>query len=1805
MKKSKILVLLLIFLLALSAFACSSGVNVDDYSVTTSDTEEPSSSSSTVTPANDRDYKITVGECENGSVTVEGNAQTAKRGETVVFVVGADSGYELAWIKVNDGNDLKSKVVSGKLSVVMPEMDITVTAKFGETGKINSSSYAPVKDDTQKEDNLFSAVRETAQNGQFTLSAYNDIRYGNTVNVTATPDAGYKVKEVTVTTRENNSQTVTVHGNHNDWAFVMPKANVNVKVTFEKELYEITVADVDGVKITLNKTSAYFGDEISITDVTVDDGYTLLRLEANGVVVTDDKFTMPAGNVTLKAVIEKQKYTVTVGTHAHGQVEIEGGLEHEFGETVVISLTPDENYQLDGIEVVTDSAKTVPLNGLTFVMPAENVHIVISFKEATAKYDITINSVEHGKITSDKEQAVFGEKVTLTATPDDRYELALISVKAGTTDIVVTNNSFAMPESNVEVTATFVEKSYPVTVVSASGSTSLNKSYKWGEKVTFTVTPDDGYEVASVTLKVEGQTAQTLTRLSTGYEFTMPEANVQISVSYVVKKYALIISETANGSVSVSNTGSEFAEGELISVLVEPSEGYYLKSLTYNGVDILSEKQFTMPAGVVTVNAEFEKRSYKITVDVTSGDGSGSVTATSYNPLYQDSVTLTITPANGFALTQIYVSGVNVTSQIVNGVYTFDMPAHDVVITAVFETSAFAINLNQPEVGGTISSTLTSARYNAEIVLSIELDTGYSLTNFVVTRASDGGAVELTKVSDTSYKFLMPSGNVNVTAVTEKVSYAVNVTVNGEGGTASADKTTAYYNDEVTLTITPENGYRLKGVTGVTLKDGNKFSMPANAVTVVVEFEKIPYNINTVVTGGVGGSVDVKSTAVGGEVVTVTVTPATGYKLKSLTGVTLQEGKFTMPASDVTITVEFELIEYTLSIKVDGGNGTATIEGDKTSATYNETISVTVTPENGYVLNTVTVNGSTISGTSFNMPAGNVEIVVTFKVGTVTASAGTCTNGSVSISPSGTVSYGATVTLTATPSTGYELDYFTANGEKIVGGGSTYTVTSNVEFKAVFKAKSYTLTVQHKCGDTLLQTETLTMTFGTSTTVNAKTIEGYTATSSSISVTMDTEGKTVTVSYNKNSYTLTVQHIIQGDGSAFATTETYTVAYGDKKTVNPVSLTAYNGLIKASEGSKTVTMGASNQTVTYAYSLDTTKKFSANTSTGAIPVITAKTGFSVTYKITDDTAYSIGDWCKVFSIKNANVFTGCINWFDDNGTFVDDWFDGNHGHGNNDAYGTTYNYDAAIKEGCVYTISFNTDGSIDWYRNGLRVLYFDATTKNNTKTISDYVSFMISGAKSSGIKFENGAQTNDGGNILNKTNVSDCYVGYAIDKKTVTISYSFSGTDEVSRGNSVYYMAPGYAYTFNTAMSGYTASKSSVVTGTGTSAESYSVTYTRNATTSTSVLSTPVLVARKGITGVSGLVKVNGISGDFFMQAKLTDVYQMQSATDSWRSILVGIYNNSNNSLGRYLRFDRFSWSIGSPYGEWTQGYNGMSSVLQSVMQGRSDILITITKTGTTVVVGYKVYSYANSTTYYMDFLIESVSGTVDVGFGGEDCTYTLEYINMEKSTGTVAVDTSAMGTTIYNKDNTNGGWTDGRVRTTIRTGLTGNFNATINLYQLTYSSGLKYTDANWRTAILAIYGWCDYSHVTVLRQDGHWWCDGGGDTGNSAVVTSSDTSMFTGNTDNGTGTKFADITRNAYIQITVVGTNVGTSSGKIVVTYNINSLNPDYKNTQYWLKYEISGVTRSWNDGYNTSSIDLVMLCEFSSYVVYSYSVS
>lgn len=198
---------------------------------------------------------------------------------------------------------------------------------------------------------------------------------------------------------------------------------------------------------------------------------------------------------------------------------------------------------------------------------------------------------------------------------------------------------------------------------------------------------------------------------------------------------------------------------------------------------------------------------------------------------------------------------------------------------------------------------------------------GYELDHYTVTNTKTQE-----KTTFTENTFTMPDADVNVTATfRKKAPPKYDVQVNpSTNGSVTASPSSAPKGDTVTLTINPDSGYRLKTLsvtnlsTGlpITLDPGNTFTMPESKVSVNATFEPIPpqtFSVSRAVSPADGGTVVVDpSTATAGTEVTVSATANTGYTLAGISvaaengaTVTLTDNKFTMQASNVTVTATF------------------------------------------------------------------------------------------------------------------------------------------------------------------------------------------------------------------------------------------------------------------------------------------------------------------------------------------------------------------------------------------------------------------------------------------------------------------------------------------------------------------------------------------------------------------------------------------------------------------------------------------------------------------------------------------------------------------------------------------------------------------------------------------------------------------------------------------------------------------------------------------------------------------------------------
>ena len=316
--------------------------------------------------------------------------------------------------------------------------------------------------------------------------------------------------------------------------------------------------------------------------------------------------------------------------------------------------------------------------------------------------------------------------------------------------------------------------------------------------------------------------------------------------------------------------------------------------------------------------------SYKL--DITNG-ANGTVTANKTEKINQgENIILTVTPKDGYQLEKLTVAGVDVTNKVADGKYSFSMPASDVAVSATFKAKLYSVWAQTVDHGSITASPNTNVKEGTIVKITANPEAGYKLEK-ITYNDNKGKEQTISLPAAGDITFTMPAYSVALTAhfVDDRPSYNVEVT-QPQGGTITANPTSAKAGDTVSLSASPSEGYLLgefivtygNGQT-VNVNENNQFTMPNSNVTVTATFTEKPKNVYPIsVEPSQNGSVSVKASATNGEEVTVSVNPDEYYELASLTyngnPITKDDQgnyKFTMPDKAVSIAASFKQKEIT------------------------------------------------------------------------------------------------------------------------------------------------------------------------------------------------------------------------------------------------------------------------------------------------------------------------------------------------------------------------------------------------------------------------------------------------------------------------------------------------------------------------------------------------------------------------------------------------------------------------------------------------------------------------------------------------------------------------------------------------------------------------------------------------------------------------------------------------------------------------------------------------------------------------------
>lgn len=829
-------------------------------------------------------------------------------------------------------------------------------------------------------------------------------------------------------------------------------------------------------------------------------------------------FTPSASNTTVTAQYKKN-YTFSNGTtDTHGTVTVPSGTVLA-GASYSGTVTPADGYKI----------KSLTVGGNTVTAAAGK----------TSAY--TYSGTASGTSTPISVVATFEANTSMNLYIAGRFRVRPSSGSSSWTTTYASGSDWNATSTNIPFTylsgTTYKVDTYASL---AELSAKIGSSSYTGDPVFFvydTTNSKNWYASSATTMSTSGTTLVSSGGANSNLKFSSTSTDSPVTIYYdsnthkiwytIPNFYNVTVATATGGSVTASPSRAE--EGTEITLTIDPTTGYKLKSITAkdssNATVTLSgtgnTRTFTMPAKNVTVTPVFEK----ITWSGLTAVGKYSTTAANdasysndFPTGYAPNVTIAATSATQLDGVAVSAPATDPTGYVFAGWYTAN-------------GSFTAPNDKDTTFKPNAANAVAIAKYKKIFTITSSVDN---------TGTGAGTAT-------TSITSVEAGGSYTITATAASHSAVESVKVNGTAKTATASQTISSVSADQTVVVKFKSNVYLKGTMNATAWAGDV--MQANTAGTSYTKSEVVLNAGTtyefkhwVDSGGDGtysttvgtwalnniATHSTKDDGYGGT--NLTITPSVkakvtfvsdGTKFTSITAIPYNSTTYNVTltqSADYTITSTYMGVEYTTA----GKNANVTVP------VYSGTgFSYTVTPASGKYLSGVAQSNSVALSPAFsatthaNSYTGTVSSVSNaFAVSataasklTVAAKTNKSARGTVSVNKS-TAAPGESITITVSPKNGVlkSLTCTYANGAVYTCNltSKAWTKTTNATSASIKKGSAIKKTLLTGADTTY----TMTIAENSAATINA-TFDAYSGESTWYYNGYDTSGNALSGYHTK------------------------------------------------------------------------------------------------------------------------------------------------------------------------------------------------------------------------------------------------------------------------------------------------------------------------------------------------------------------------------------------------------------------------------------------------------------------------------------------------------------------------------------------------------------------------------------------------------------------------------------------------------------------------------------------------------------------
>ena len=342
-------------------------------------------------------------------------------------------------------------------------------------GGASDSSPSPVPEPVSY------SVTVSASNGGSVSDVASFVNSGSSLQITASPDAGYSFVGWTGSNESlNNPLSITVN------------ADTNLVANFVENI-QLTVAAADGGSVSSASESLAPGSSVTVT-ATAEEGYRFAGW-TGAVESLDNPLTVSfESNAELIANFIRQ-FTLTIAASNGGSVD-QATQAVDIGSEVTVTATAEQGFQFTGW-----TGTDVTTNPLVLSVNA-NQSISPIF---TALYTVTLGNSAGGTIDKSTQTVPNNTQLTISATPQAGF-----SFSSWSGDVISSENPLILSvQADSSITANFIQN-VTLNVVQASGGTvdQATQTVPVGTLVVLNAIPDAGYSFSGWSGAVTSTDAQ-------------------------------------------------------------------------------------------------------------------------------------------------------------------------------------------------------------------------------------------------------------------------------------------------------------------------------------------------------------------------------------------------------------------------------------------------------------------------------------------------------------------------------------------------------------------------------------------------------------------------------------------------------------------------------------------------------------------------------------------------------------------------------------------------------------------------------------------------------------------------------------------------------------------------------------------------------------------------------------------------------------------------------------------------------------------------------------------------------------------------------------------------------------------------------------------------------------------------------------------------------------------------------------------------------------------------------------------------